>query len=440
MADSRALEPLFTYILPRLEWPYALLRGRYMKAVARMEWIGVPIDTALWLAFKEYWEPLKAKLIATVDRFYGIYDGDEFRNDRFLARMEQRGIEWPRFPSGQPILETVVFRDMAQLYPELRPLFELRSTTAKLRLVGLTVGKDGRNRCLLSPFSAKTSRNLPSSSKFIFGSARWMRGLIQAPPGHALIYIDWSGQEFAIAAALSGDPVMLADYASGDPHLAFAKRHGLAPQDATAETHPEIREMCKTVNLGTLYGLTEIGLAIRLGILPARARQLLRLHRDTYRRYWSWIEQTVHSAMINGYLTSTFGWHYHIAGDVNPRSLQNWPMQTNAAEMMRIGAIAATEADFEICCPVHDAFLGCTPFEHVTEKVAMLRDIMRRASLLVTGGIEVRTDVKIIPPGERYMDKRARAMWLRAIRLLANVKTKKASIYTSTVSLLQLNE
>jgi hypothetical protein len=93
LQDTRALEPLFVDMLPRLEWPYALLRGRYMKAVARMEWAGVPIDTPLWTAFKERWGPLKEKLITTVDQFYGVYDGDEFRNDRFLSCMERRGIE-----------------------------------------------------------------------------------------------------------------------------------------------------------------------------------------------------------------------------------------------------------------------------------------------------------------------------------------------------------
>jgi DNA polymerase I-like protein with 3'-5' exonuclease and polymerase domains len=311
---------------------------------------------------------------------------------------------------------------MAQRYPELLPLFELRSTTAKLRLVGLTIGADGRNRCLLSPFGSKTSRNLPSNSKFIFGSSRWMRGLIRAPADCVLAYIDWSGQEFAIAAALSNDPTMLADYRSGDPHLTFAKRHHLAPEGATADTHPAIRDMCKTMNLGTLYGLTEVGLALRIGVLPVKARQLLRFHRDTYWKYWSWVERTVHSAMMNGYLTSTFGWHYHIPDDVNLRSLQNWPMQTNAAEMMRVAAIAATESGLEVCCPVHDAFLLCAPIERAAEDIAAMREIMHRASMLVTGGVKIHTDVKRMMPGERYMDKRGKAMWGRANRLLENVR------------------
>jgi hypothetical protein len=61
--------------------------------------------------------------------------------------------------------------------------------------------------------------------------------------------------------------------------------------------------------------------------------------------------------MLTNNMTSLFGWQYRITAGINLRSLQNWPMQTNGAEMMRIAAIAATEAGLPVCCPVHDAGL-----------------------------------------------------------------------------------
>ena len=111
-----------------------------------------------------------------------------------------------------------------------------------MRLNDLAVGRDGFNRCLLSPFSARTSRNQPSSTKFIFGPAKWLRGLIQPQPGWGLAYVDWVQQEFGIAAALSNDQAMLAAYESGDSYLAFAKQAGGVPDDATKETHEPERE------------------------------------------------------------------------------------------------------------------------------------------------------------------------------------------------------
>jgi hypothetical protein len=73
-----------------------------------------------------------------------------------------------------------------------------------------------------------------------------MRGLVRPDEGRGLSYIDWSQQEFGIAAALSRDSEMQAAYESGDPYLSFAKQAGAAPPEATKETHPEVREFYKT--------------------------------------------------------------------------------------------------------------------------------------------------------------------------------------------------
>jgi DNA polymerase I len=93
---------------------------------------------------------------------------------------------------------------MARLYPKLEPLRQLRRTLGRLRLHELSVGGDGRNRCMLSPFRSATGRNQPSNSRFIFGPARWVRGLIRPAEGCGLAYVDWASQEIALAAALSG--------------------------------------------------------------------------------------------------------------------------------------------------------------------------------------------------------------------------------------------
>jgi DNA polymerase I len=122
---------------------------------------------------------------------------------------------------------------MAKAHPLISPLRELRSALSDLRLNDLQVGDDGRNRALLSAFRSRTGRNQPSNSKFIFGPAVWIRSLIKPPRGHGIAYVDWSQQEFGIAAALSGDQNMQAAYLSGDPYLEFAKQAGAVPSDAT---------------------------------------------------------------------------------------------------------------------------------------------------------------------------------------------------------------
>src|SRR5262249_31073511 len=152
------------------------------------------------------------------------FDDTAFREDRFEQFLIRTGTSWPLRPDGRFNLDAETFRQVSNYIPAIQELADLRNSISQLRLNDLAVGKDGRNRTLLSAFASKTSRNQPSNSKYIFGLSRWMRGLIKPPPGHGLAYIDWSQQEFGIAAALSGDPNMIAAYRSGDPYLAFAKQ------------------------------------------------------------------------------------------------------------------------------------------------------------------------------------------------------------------------
>jgi DNA polymerase-1 len=241
-----------------------------MAAVSAMEHNGTPIDLETLGRLREVWTGIQDELIAAVDVSYGVYEGRTFKADRFDAWLIAQGIPWPMLETGRLNLSDGAFRQMAKAYPIVAPLRELRSALAELRLNDLAVGHDGRNRCLLSPFGARTSRNTPSNTKFIFGPSVWLRGLVKPPPGYGLAYLDWSQQEFGIAAALSGDGAMLEAYATGDVYMAFAKQARAVPVDATSKTHAAERELFKQCILATQYGQGEDGLAQRIGKPPRR--------------------------------------------------------------------------------------------------------------------------------------------------------------------------
>ena len=63
-----ALERLLPAMLPHIDLPRALLRGRFMKAAAPIEWNGVPIDTATLALLRQYWTDIQDDLIAAIDR------------------------------------------------------------------------------------------------------------------------------------------------------------------------------------------------------------------------------------------------------------------------------------------------------------------------------------------------------------------------------------
>ena len=367
-SDVVALQHLLPAMLPGIDIPRALLRGRYMAAVAAMEHNGVPIDLERLALLRENWEAIQDDLIAAIDRDYGVYDGRTFKMERFARWLVRANIPWPRLESGQLDLEDATFRQQARAYPAIALLRELRSSLAELRLSNLAVDSDGRNRTLLSPFRSRTGRNQPSNAKFIFGPSVWLRGLIQPPPGHGLAYIDWSQQEFGIAAKLSGDEAMLEAYRSGDPYLAFAKQAGAVPANATKETHKDQRDLFKLCVLGVQYGMEAEGLAARMGKPTIVAREMLLSHRATYRRFWKWSDAAVDHAMLHGGIWTVFGWHLRIGPDTNPRMLRNFPMQANGAEMLRLACCLATERGIEVCAPVHDAVLICAPLDRTRSR------------------------------------------------------------------------
>lgn len=348
-----------------------------------------------------------------------------FSAERFAAWLVKAGIPWPRLPTGALALGDDTFRSMAKAHPAVAPLRELRHTLGELRLESLAVGRDGRNRCLLSAFASKTGRNQPSNAKFIFGPSCWLRSVIQPSAGRAVACVDWCQQEFGIAAALSGDKAMSAAYSSGDPYLTFAKQAGAVPSDATKTTHKAEREQFKVCALAVQYGMGEKSLAVAIGKSDAHARELLRLHRQTYPAFWRWSEAAVNHAMLHGWLRTVFDWGVHVGRDANPRSLANFPCQANGADMLRLACCLATERGVTVCAPVHDALLIEAAAGEIETAVAACQEAMREASEVVLSGFALRTDAKIVAHPDRYSDGRGEKMWATVMGLLAEIEAER---------------
>ncbi len=421
--DVDALDRLLPVMLPKIDFPRAIHRGRYMNAVSAMEHAGVPIDVETLDLFRRQWSSVKTELIKTVDEAFDVYDGHKFRLDWFENYLISEKIPWPKTDSGRLALDDDTFRQQAKSYPQISPLRELRHALSEMKLEKLSVGSDGRNRAMLSPFSSRSGRNQPSNNKFIFGPSVWLRSLIKPTEGRSIAYVDWSQQELGIAAALSGDPAMIQAYASGDPYLEFARMAGSVPASATKKTHPAERSAFKVCMLATQYGMSEHGLAAKLNKPVAFARNLLRKHRETFPVFWRWSQAQVDAAMLVGQLQTVFGWTIHTIGGDNPRSLANFPMQANGAEMMRLACSMATEAGITVCCPVHDAILIEADTERIGDVVIQTQAIMQEAGRIVLDGFKLESDAKIVSWPDRYYDEdRGRQMWDTVFRLASEAE------------------
>jgi hypothetical protein len=417
-ARGAALAGLLEMVLPEIDLGQSVLRGRYMAAVARMERSGVPIDVPALRRLRDGWGGLRDALIRDVDARVGVFDGRAFRADRWEAYLEREGIAWPRLPSGALDLGDDTFREIARAHPDVALVRELRHSLGRPTPEDLALGSDGRNRVPLCPFASKTGRNQPSSSRFIFGASRWLRGLIRPEAGRALAYVDWAQQEFGIAAALSGDPAMLEAYRSGDPYLALGKRAARIPAWGTRRTHGAEREAFKACVLGVLYGMGPETLAGRIGQPAARGRELIEAHRAAYPRFWRWSDEAVLDALASGAIRSVFGWTLRVGDDASPRSLRNFPCQANGAEMLRLACSLATERGVQVVAPVHDAVLVEGLAGSIDEVVAATERALAEASEVVLDGFRLRTEARVVRWPDRYVDERGREFWGRVMRLL----------------------
>jgi DNA polymerase-1 len=198
--DVAANRRLYPHFIPEIDdpsaWSQVLFYGEGAKAWSQLQCAGIPIDDDTLSQLLKYWDLLKLDLIEEVDSKFHVFLDGHFKSELFDKYLRDNIIRWPRLDSGRLRLDDETFRDMAELHPRLMPLHQLRTVLSKMRLTGLTIGSDGRNRFQYWPLSAITCRCGASNRENIFGPSNWMRYLVRPLPGKALSYIDWYNKSF----------------------------------------------------------------------------------------------------------------------------------------------------------------------------------------------------------------------------------------------------
>jgi hypothetical protein len=421
-ADVMACRWLFWEMLRRghIDLLRAPIRGAFMARLARVEWNGIPIDRRMLELIEDHFPAIAPDLMNEANQHYGkeIFIGKTLRPAPTYALIAQRDramgrpVQYPMDrKTGKPSLAKDPLKELAQRDDYFEPMRELNKTLAHMKQANLIVGSDNRNRTWQQPFKSKTGRNQPSNSKHIMGFPKPYRCLIQPPSGYALGVIDFASQEFGIAAALSGDAAMQADYQKEDPYLAFGQAaYGIAkfPSDGGA-----MRKKCKESVLGGMYGLGADALAYKNGIRVAEARELQAMVPRLYPVFDAWLKRVHNKACMGKTIYAGLGWPIEIKGiDDRRGTYLNFPMQANGAEIMRLATIDIIDKGLELCAIIHDAFMILSPANHIDPDMGVLSGCMRRASCVVLKGFELRIDPKVIAHPHRYeADERSRQQW-----------------------------
>jgi DNA polymerase I len=365
---------LFDKIIHTIDIPAALFRGRYAKAVVDMEHNGIPIDVEYLHELEASWQALRMFYTRRDDEF-GLYDeSGSFCADRMEALVKAKGWAWPRTDTGRLELRSSTIGKQARHHPELKKLQRLRDTIAELRLGAFlnTIGEDGCSRIAIMPLWTRTGRNQPSArdKAYLLSLPSWTHGIIRPPPGWGIAGLDWVSQEPGIGAGLSGDPALIEDYQSGDMHMRFAIRAGLAPEQATKRSHGPLRDAIKPVSLGVSYGMSKYGVAAATGKSLNWAAGMLAAHRHAYPVFDQWQQDTVTQALFDERIMSPLGWPMAVHAGTTKRTLMNYMQQAGGADMMRLATIAGYEAGIKIIAPVHDAFWIMAPLPEFDDAIA----------------------------------------------------------------------
>jgi DNA polymerase I len=190
--------------LPPIDTGQVIWRSEYSaKCIAQIQARGMLLDMSLWNAVQDNKAAVVGELLRRFDPSYGseqpIYTPEgEWSYARFEAWLVRTGVvAWPRLESGQLNTDADAFGLMAHV-PGIEKLHALRDSLGVVVRAKLPIGTDGRNRPSLFPFCTATGRN--AHAKSLYNAHAGMRSFLVAPPGAALVYLDWRTQEIGIAA------------------------------------------------------------------------------------------------------------------------------------------------------------------------------------------------------------------------------------------------
>jgi DNA polymerase-1 len=154
---------------------------------------------------------------------------------------------------------------------------------------------------------------------------------------------DYSQIELRIMAHLSGDENMIEAFRQGhDIHAATAaKIYKLPIEEVTSDQ----RRKAKTANFGIIYGITVFGLAERMDVSRAEAKELIDEYFATYPKVKAYMDHSIAMAREKGYTETLFGRRCHLP-DINShnatvrgyaeRNAINAPIQGSAADIIKV--------------------------------------------------------------------------------------------------------
>jgi len=359
--DSRNTYDLYVRLKRELEateqWDvYNDIERPLVPLVSSMEKLGMPLDVDMLREIRDEYIRMEEALVAHVwskdrldlrltaeqhayiERHYGYRIGK--LDKRLLARITGA---WMDTLLGYRQLVTVR-NNFLDKHIQATGGWGGSSSRAMARAYP-TFNQAGRDTESGSWVTAPATGRFSSAAPNLQNQPRAIRDCFIAPDGFTLVALDYSGLELVVAAALSGDPVMLEVLRSGD------NLHDYMRTRITEVTGVDPgRPIAKNANFNLRYGghadrLIEVAAQSRAVLEYDLAKSIVDVDRSTYVGYWNWYDSLVDSARHNGYSKTLWGRRRYDA-DIDSldatrrshaeRALANMVVQGTAADIIKI--------------------------------------------------------------------------------------------------------
>lgn len=329
-----------------------------IEVLARMERRGVRIDTAFLAEMSLRLGAELEKLVAVIHAHAGAPFNINSTQQLAVVLFETLKLPPAKKTKTGYSTDVAVLETLRKAHPivesllEYRQLQKLKSTYIDA-LPKLIHPADGRVHTSFNQTVAATGRlsssdpnlqNIPIRTDI----GRSIRKAFVASDASSLILsADYSQIELRIMAHVCGDPALTEAFRNReDIHATTAARvFGVPP----GEVSREMRRKAKEVNFGIMYGIGPFGLASRLDISQAEARDIIQRYFERFPKVNQYIADTIAAARTNGYVQTLRGRRRYIPDIANKnqnirsnaeRQAINMPIQGSAADMIKLAMVA----------------------------------------------------------------------------------------------------
>ncbi len=224
---------------------------------------------------------------------------------------------------------------------------------------------------------------------------RIRKAFVAKDDAHVLLAADYSQIELRLMAHLSGDEAMRTAFEEGQDIHDFTARQ-IFNVGSGASVDGNQRRMAKSVNFGLLYGMSDFGLAQRLEISRAEARDITTAYFARFPSVRDYIDRTIDDARRNGYVSTILGRRRYMPAltssnymlrSAAEREATNAPLQGSAADLMKLAMVKIDRAlesseHATMLLQIHDELIFEVHKDHLHEIAHLVRSEMESALAL----------------------------------------------------------